>query len=36
MLACACITSLGFKVPTEIDQLAIDQFYTEISAEPES
>ena len=36
MLARACITSLGFKVPTEIDQLAIDQFYTEISAEPES
>lgn len=26
-------TSLGFKVPAEIDQLAGDQFYTEISAE---
>ncbi|MGH4009697.1 MAG: ABC transporter substrate-binding protein [Pseudonocardiaceae bacterium] len=27
------VTSLGFKVPAEIDQLAGDQFYTEISAE---
>jgi hypothetical protein len=28
MLARTCITSLGFKVPREIDQLAVDQFYT--------